>query len=70
MTRDRQDVAGTNAGAWGIPNRFAEIPLHQTEKRPDRVDFGDSGKTAYFAVRIENEGKKGPWGPLVSALIP
>jgi hypothetical protein len=29
----------------------------------------DSGKTAYFAVQIENEGKKGPWGPLVSALI-
>jgi hypothetical protein len=33
-------------------------------------DFGDSGKTAFFAVQIENEGKKGPWGPLVSALIP
>jgi hypothetical protein len=32
--------------------------------------FGDSGKTAYFAVQIENEEKKGPWGPLVSALIP
>jgi hypothetical protein len=33
-------------------------------------DYGDSGKTAYFAVQIENEGKKGTWGPLVSALIP
>jgi hypothetical protein len=33
-------------------------------------NFGDSGKTAYFAVQIENEGKKGPWGPLVLALIP
>ncbi|MDR2031199.1 MAG: hypothetical protein LBP86_02840 [Azoarcus sp.] len=33
-------------------------------------DFADSGKTAWFAVQIENEGKKGPWGPLVSALIP
>jgi hypothetical protein len=33
-------------------------------------EFGDSGKTAYFAVQVENEGKKGPWGPLVSALIP
>jgi hypothetical protein len=27
-------------------------------------------KTAYFAVQIENNGKKGEWGPLVSALIP
>jgi hypothetical protein len=31
-------------------------------------DYGDSGKTAYFAIQIENEGKKGPWGPLVSGL--
>ncbi|MDR1127642.1 MAG: hypothetical protein LBL06_05895 [Treponema sp.] len=33
-------------------------------------DFGDSGKMVYFAAQVENEGKKGPWGPLVSALIP
>jgi len=32
--------------------------------------FGDSGKTAYFAVQIENEGKEGPWEPLVYVLIP
>jgi hypothetical protein len=43
-----------------------------TKRKKDRIefDFGDSGKTAYFAVQIENEGRKGPWGPLVSALIP
>jgi hypothetical protein len=43
-----------------------------TKRKKDRIefDFGDSGKTAFFAVQIENEGKKGPWGPLVSALIP
>jgi hypothetical protein len=29
-------------------------------------EFGDSGKTAFFAVQIENEGKK---GPMVQALI-
>jgi hypothetical protein len=23
--------------------------------------FGDSGKTAWFAVQIENDGRKGPW---------
>jgi hypothetical protein len=43
-----------------------------TTRKKDLIefDFGDSGKTAYFAVQIENGGKKGPWGPVVSALIP
>jgi hypothetical protein len=43
-----------------------------TKRKKDVIDFdfGDSGKTLYFAVQIENEGKKGPWGPLTSALIP
>jgi hypothetical protein len=43
-----------------------------TKRKKDVVvfDYGDSGKTAYFAVQIENEGKKGEWGPMVSALIP
>jgi hypothetical protein len=43
-----------------------------TKRKKDVIefDFGDSGKTAFFAVQIENEGKKGPWGPLVNALIP
>jgi hypothetical protein len=43
-----------------------------TKRKKDVIefDFGDSGKTAYFAVQIENEGKKGPWGPVASAVIP
>ncbi|MDR1221017.1 MAG: hypothetical protein LBK73_15625 [Treponema sp.] len=43
-----------------------------TKRRKDVIEFeyGDSGKTAYFAVQIENDGKKGNWGPMVSALIP
>jgi hypothetical protein len=44
-----------------------------TKRKRDIItfDFGDSGKTAHFAVQIENEsGKKGPWGPMVSAVIP
>jgi hypothetical protein len=43
-----------------------------TRRKKDVIgfDYGDSGKTAYFAVQIENDGKKGNWGPLVSALIP
>jgi hypothetical protein len=43
-----------------------------TKRRKDVMgfDFEDSGKTAWFAVQVENGGKKGKWGPLVSALIP
>jgi hypothetical protein len=43
-----------------------------TRRKKDVVvfDYEDSGKTAYFAVQVENDGKKGPWGPLVSAVIP
>jgi hypothetical protein len=43
-----------------------------TKRKKDLIefDFGDSGKTAWFAVQVENEGKKGPWGPMVQALIP
>jgi hypothetical protein len=35
--------------------------LHQTEK--DLIEFGfdDSGKRVFFAVQIENEGRKGRW---------
>jgi hypothetical protein len=47
------------------------------QKRPhgkikDLIEFEveDSGKTVYFAVQAENDGKKGGWGPMVSALIP
>jgi hypothetical protein len=32
-------------------------------------NFGDSGKTAYFAVQIGNEGKKALWGPQVQAFV-
>ncbi|MHB9291053.1 hypothetical protein Holit_00125 [Hollandina sp. SP2] len=43
-----------------------------TKRKKDLIefDYGDSGKTAYFAVQIENQGKKGNWGPLESGLIP
>jgi hypothetical protein len=43
-----------------------------TQRRKDLInfDYGDSGSTAYIAVQIENGEKKGPWGPIVSAVIP
>jgi hypothetical protein len=43
-----------------------------TKRKKDLMEFlyTDSGKTVYFAVQVENDGKKGPWGPIVSAIIP
>jgi len=43
-----------------------------TKKKKDliRFDYNDSRKFAHIAVQIENEGKKGPWGPMVKAVIP
>jgi hypothetical protein len=43
-----------------------------TKRKKDVIefDYNDSGNTVYFAIQIENAGKKGPWGPMVSALIP
>jgi hypothetical protein len=49
--------------------------LHEsyyTKRKKDLIEFEyeDSGKTAWFAVQVENDGRKGPWGPLVEELIP
>jgi hypothetical protein len=51
-----------------------ELPFSRfTKRRRERFDFdaADSGKTAYFCIRIENaKGEPGPWGTLFSAVIP
>ena len=55
------------------PDRPDDLRLSfYTQRKKDLIefDYGDSGKTAYFAVQVENGGKKGPWGPMISALIP
>ncbi|GHS86508.1 hypothetical protein FACS189487_00930 [Campylobacterota bacterium] len=52
------------------PDDLRKSFLTKRKKDVLEFEFGESGKTAWFAVQIENEGKKGPWGPLVSALIP
>jgi hypothetical protein len=43
-----------------------------TRTKKHQFDFdGDSGKTAYFCLRYENaKGEVGPFGPLLSAVIP
>ena len=43
-----------------------------TKRKKDliRFDYKDSRKFVCIAVQVENEGKKGPWGPMVKAVIP
>jgi hypothetical protein len=44
-----------------------------TRRKRDFIgfDYGDAGKTAYIAVRIESgSGKQGKFGPMTSAVIP
>jgi len=44
-----------------------------TRKKHFKMSFdpAESGKICHMAIQIENsEGKKGPWGPIVSTLIP
>lgn len=51
-----------------------ELPHNKFSRRKkETFEFppGDSGKKVFFCVRIENsKGDKGPWGPIVSAVIP
>jgi hypothetical protein len=56
------------------PAAGEELPFSRfTKRRRERFDFdaADSGKTAYFCIRLENaKGEPGPWGVLFSAVIP
>jgi hypothetical protein len=75
------DPANKGYRIWYSVVATGEVPpttpddLHKsfyTKRKKDVIvfDFNDSGKIVYFATQIENDGKKGPWGPLTSALIP
>jgi hypothetical protein len=81
VTGDPEDKANKGYRIWYSVVAPGETPptdpkeLRQsfyTQRKKDLIEFayGDSGSTVYFAVQIENDGKKGPWGPMVSALIP
>jgi hypothetical protein len=81
VTGSPADPANKGYRIWYSVTAQGEIPpetpdglrkTFYTKRKKDVIefDFGDSGKTAYFAAQIENDGKKGPWGPLVNALIP
>jgi hypothetical protein len=61
--------------------RLTEVPLNGedlphsvfTRRKKYRFDFleEDRGKTVYFCLRYENsKGEAGPWGSVISAIIP
>jgi hypothetical protein len=52
------------------PNQLDKSFYTRRKKDVMQFEYEDSGKTAYIAVQVENDGKKGPWGPLISAVIP
>jgi hypothetical protein len=57
----------------GIPKRGEDLPYSVfTKKKKKRFDFeGESGCTVYFCLRYENsKGDAGPFGPMLSAVIP
>ncbi|MDR2551713.1 MAG: hypothetical protein LBD31_00890 [Treponema sp.] len=54
----------------GNPEKLTKSFYTKRKKDLIEFDFEDSGKRAFLAVQVENDGKKGPWGPMVSAVIP
>jgi hypothetical protein len=55
------------------PRTGSDLPYSVfTRKKKQRFDFdGESGTTVYFCLRYENPtGKAGPFGPILSAVIP
>ena len=59
---DAQPASGKDLPRSQFTRRKKELFIFQPEQ---------SGKRAFFCLRYENsKGKSGPWGPLVSALIP
>jgi hypothetical protein len=63
-------VVGPGEEAPSNPKQLTE--LFSTKRRKDLLEFqyGDSGKTVYMSAQVENNGKEGPFGPMVSAFIP
>jgi hypothetical protein len=55
--------------AWNIPadtvTAFNPLVLAA------QAAYNESGMTVYYCIRYENnKGDKGPWGPMVQAVIP
>jgi len=63
-------VAGIGEEPPADPEELAKSFTMTHKKKVIPFSYLDSGKTCYLAVQIENGDKKGPWGPMVSAVIP
>jgi hypothetical protein len=51
--------------------RLCRTAIHRRKKEAVDFDASESGMTAYFCARYENQkGEHGSWGPVVSAIIP
>jgi hypothetical protein len=82
ITGSPSDAANKGYRIWYSVVALGENPpagprnLHEsffTMRKKDLIqfDYDDSGKMVYFSVQVENGGgKQGPWGPMISALIP
>jgi hypothetical protein len=69
-----EEIVTTRRYLTKVPTKGDDLPINQfTRRRKETLVFSaeDSGKTAYFCIRIENsKGQSGPWGPMFKALIP
>ena len=53
------------------PDQLAADKFTRRKRHAIAFPAEDSGKTAWFALRVENsKGGKGPWGEMFSAIIP
>jgi hypothetical protein len=72
MVKTWSAVFADKGQAWGILQ--ARLTQHRfTRRKKELVDFdaSESGMTAYFCARYENQkGQHGVWGAVVSAIIP
>jgi hypothetical protein len=69
------EAATSNKRELRAPPKTGEDLPHSvfTRKQRYRFDFSedDRGKTVYFCAHYENaKGDVGPWGPIVSTIIP
>jgi hypothetical protein len=81
VSGDPQDPANKGFRVWYLvvppggeppatPDDLRKSILVTKKKEVIPLEYGDSGSTIYIAVQVENGEKKGPWGPMVSAVVP
>jgi hypothetical protein len=68
-----EQAAGPRRYLIKAPISGQDLPNSRfTKRKKELFDFppDDSGKTAYFCIRLENsKGQAGPWGPVFGAVI-